>query len=84
MQSTNKYYFIYIFKKSIKYKEIITSHGKEMAELPLEPIYAHFMLVSISINSKCISTVLSAISIMQVENIFYIPRGAKVTLFDIL
>jgi hypothetical protein len=55
-----------------------------MAELPLEPIYSHFMLSAVSSHPKSISVVLSAISLMQVENLFFIPRGAKQSLLDIL
>lgn len=55
-----------------------------MAELPLEPIYAHFMLAASSMNVNSISVVLSAISLMQVENLIFVPRGAKLTLHDIL
>ncbi|KAL4468705.1 hypothetical protein ABPG74_005208 [Tetrahymena malaccensis] len=64
--------------------ENITLHGKEMAELPLEPIYAHFMLVAFATNPNSISVVLSAISLMQVENLFFIPKGAKISLLDVL
>lgn len=35
-----------------------------MAELPLEPIYAHFMLVSLATNPQNVGVVLTAISLM--------------------
>lgn len=42
-----------------------------MAELPLEPIFANFLLISLEL--KCVENVINIISILTVENLFYFP-----------
>ncbi|KRW99322.1 P-loop containing nucleoside triphosphate hydrolase [Pseudocohnilembus persalinus] len=60
----------------------LTIHGREMAELPLDPILANFLLKSIDF--KCVSEVISVISVLQVENLFYFPQDQRKNLLKIL
>lgn len=53
----------------------LTPYGKSMAKLPLDPTFAHFLLQSPKYD--CISEVLTAISMLSAENIFYRPAGGN-------
>lgn len=68
--------------KAIDEDEGLTAHGKEMAELPLDPVFSHFLINSL--NYDCISEVMSVISILSVENLFYFPQEQKQNLLKIL
>jgi HrpA-like RNA helicase len=43
-----------------------------MAELPLDPQYASFLLNSVRYD--CIGTTLSVIAMLNIENLFYFPE----------
>lgn len=51
----------------------LTVYGKEMAQLPLDPIYAHLLLQSAKF--ECVSEVLTVVAMLSAENIFYRPGG---------
>ncbi len=51
----------------------LTDYGKKMARLPLDPTYAHLLLQSPQYN--CTTEMLTAISMLSAENIFYRPGG---------
>lgn len=51
----------------------ITSYGKAMAKLPLDPTFAHLLLQS-PIYS-CTQDMLTAIAMLSADNIFYRPAG---------
>lgn len=54
----------------------LTPYGKSMAKLPLDPTFAHFLLQGPKY--ECTSEVLTAISMLSAENIFFRPGGGDV------
>ena len=55
-----------------------------MAELPLEPVYSHLILTSLEEKFGCSDSILSTVSILSADNIFYIPKDSKGNLFKVL
>ncbi|KAK8793914.1 hypothetical protein WA171_003042 [Blastocystis sp. BT1] len=53
----------------------LTSVGRQMAMLPLDPIYARLLLLSKDFH--CTSEILDLVSILSVENIFFSPREER-------
>jgi len=53
----------------------LTPYGKAMAKLPLDPTFAHLLLQSPKY--ECTSEMLTAISLLSAENIFYRPGGGN-------
>ena len=51
----------------------LTTYGKQMARLPVDPIYANMLLQSTLYG--CTSEMLSAVSMLSAENIMYRPGG---------
>mmetsp|Transcript_16053 Transcript_16053/g.44453 ORF Transcript_16053/g.44453 Transcript_16053/m.44453 type:complete len:407 (-) Transcript_16053:1489-2709(-) len=51
----------------------ITDHGKRMAKLPVDPVFAHLLLESQ--RYECTSEILTVVSMLSAENIFYRPSG---------
>lgn len=51
----------------------LTPYGKEMSKLPLDPIFAHLLLQSPKY--ECVSEILTVVSMLSAENIFYRPGG---------
>ena len=51
----------------------ITPYGKEMSQLPLDPIYAHLLLQSSKF--ECVSEILTVVAMLSADNIFYRPGG---------
>mmetsp|Transcript_4895 Transcript_4895/g.11184 ORF Transcript_4895/g.11184 Transcript_4895/m.11184 type:complete len:960 (-) Transcript_4895:4088-6967(-) len=51
----------------------LTPYGKEMSQLPLDPIYAHLLLQSSKF--ECVSEILTVVAMLSAENIFYRPGG---------
>ncbi len=51
----------------------LTEYGKEMSKLPLDPTFAHLLLQSPKY--ECVSEILTVVSMLSAENIFYRPRG---------
>ena len=51
----------------------LTVYGKEMSQLPLDPIYAHLLLQSAKF--ECVSEILTVVAMLSAENIFYRPGG---------
>lgn len=51
----------------------LTAYGKEMSQLPLDPIYAHLLLQSAKF--ECVSEILTVVAMLSAENIFYRPGG---------
>ena len=58
--------------------ENLTKHGRNMSSLPLEPQYSHLLLRSIHFG--CYEMVLDVVSVMEVENLIYIPRNSKISI----
>lgn len=51
----------------------LTEHGKQLAKLPLDPVFAHLLLQSRKY--ECTSEILTAVAMLSAENIFYRPGG---------
>jgi HrpA-like RNA helicase len=51
----------------------LTSHGKQLAKIPLDPIFAHLLLQSPKYG--CTSEMLTAVAMLSAENVFYRPGG---------
>lgn len=64
--------------------EELTSLGKEMAELPLDPGYSHVLLLSLEPEYGCPNAILDIISILSIENLFYFPKELKNNLVKII
>lgn len=54
----------------------LTEYGKSMAKLPLDPTFAHLLLQSPKY--ECTKEMLTAISMLSADNIFYRPGGGNV------
>lgn len=52
----------------------LTDAGKQLAKLPLDPIFAHLLLQSPKYN--CTSEMLTVVAMLSAENIFYRPGGS--------
>jgi len=52
----------------------LTSHGRKMAKLPVDPIYAHLLLQSPSYG--CTNEMLTAVAMLSAENVMFRPGGA--------
>jgi len=56
----------------------LTEHGKKMAKFPLDPTFAHLLLQSPKYG--CTKEILTAVSMLSTENLFYLPgRGLEET-----
>jgi HrpA-like RNA helicase len=53
----------------------LTTRGRQMAGLPVEPMYAVMLLKACELN--CAEEALSVVSMLSVESIFYSPRDQK-------
>lgn len=53
----------------------LTSYGKKMAKLPLDPTFAHLLLQSPKYG--CTSEMLTAIAMFSADNIFFRPGGSE-------
>lgn len=51
----------------------LTDHGRRLAKLPLDPVFGHLLLQSPKYG--CSSEMLTAVSMLSAENIFYRPGG---------
>lgn len=51
----------------------LSDHGKRLAKLPLDPVYGHLLLQSPKYG--CTSEMLTVVSMLSAENIFYRPGG---------
>ncbi len=51
----------------------LTSYGKEMSKLPLDPVFAHLLLQSTKY--ECVDEILTVVSMLSAENIFFRPGG---------
>ncbi|KAL7536680.1 hypothetical protein ACHAWF_005535 [Thalassiosira exigua] len=51
----------------------LTVYGREMSQLPLDPIYAHLLLQSSKF--ECVSEILTVVAMLSAENVFYRPGG---------
>lgn len=51
----------------------LTSYGKEMSKLPLDPVFAHLLLQSPKF--ECVDEILTVVSMLSAENIFFRPGG---------
>ena len=64
--------------------EDLTSLGKEMAELPLDPGYSHVLLLAMEPEYECPTAILDIIAILSIENLFYFPKELKNNLIKII
>jgi HrpA-like RNA helicase len=53
----------------------LTEYGKKLANLPLDPVYGHLLLQSAQYS--CVSEILTIVSMLSVDNLFYLPTSAK-------
>ena len=51
----------------------LTSYGKQMSKLPLDPVFAHLLLQSSKF--ECVDEILTVVSMLSAENIFFRPGG---------
>jgi HrpA-like RNA helicase len=51
----------------------LTTYGKKMARLPVDPVFAHLLLQSTRFG--CTSEMLTAVSMLSAENVMYRPGG---------
>lgn len=51
----------------------LTNYGKQLAKLPLDPIFGHLLLQSVEYS--CSSDMLTAVAVLSAENLFYRPAG---------
>jgi HrpA-like RNA helicase len=54
----------------------LTDHGKRLAKLPLDPVFGHLLLQSSKYD--CVSEILTVVSMLSAENIFYRPGGGDI------
>lgn len=73
-----------IYKALDLKSEELTSLGKEMAELPLDPGYSHVLLLAMEPEYECANAILDIISILSVENLFYFPKELKNNLIKVI
>jgi len=59
----------------------LTDLGKKMSILPLDPLYSYLLILSDTLEFQCASLMIDLISILQIENLFHVPRGVKTSLF---
>ena len=62
----------------------LTDHGREMVELPLDPIYSHLLILSLDEKYNCSEQILTIISILSTENFFFVPKDQKNNLSKVL
>ena len=51
----------------------LTEHGRKMAKLPIDPIYAHLLLQSPTYG--CTNEMLTAVAMLSAENVMFRPGG---------
>ena len=51
----------------------LTAHGRKMAKLPVDPIYAHLLLQSPAY--QCTREILTAVAMLSAENVMFRPGG---------
>jgi HrpA-like RNA helicase len=54
----------------------MTEHGKKMALLPVDPVYAHLLLQSPKYG--CVQEILSVVAMLSAENVLFRPGGAGI------
>lgn len=52
---------------------VLTDYGRQLAKLPLDPVFGHLLLQSATYG--CLSEMLTAVSVLSSENLFYRPAG---------
>jgi HrpA-like RNA helicase len=52
-------------------RPVVTAHGRRVATLPLDPMYAHFVLKAGEMG--CVSEALTAVAMLSAENVLYTP-----------
>ena len=53
----------------------LTAYGKKLAKLPLDPMFGHLLLKSGEYN--CVKEMLTAVSVLSAENLFYRPATGE-------
>lgn len=56
-------------------KLTLTDYGKKLASLPLDPMFGHLLCQSPQFN--CVSDMLTAVSVLSAENLFYRPSSRE-------
>lgn len=54
----------------------LTTYGKKLAKLPLDPVFGHLLLQSAEYS--CVKEMLSVVSVLSADNLFYRPAGEGV------
>lgn len=73
-ESISKAFEILVALGAIDKSMNLTKYGKEMAQLPLDPIYANLLLQSAKF--ECVFEILTVVAMLSAESIFYHPaRG---------
>lgn len=60
-------------------QEELTEKGKEMVELPLDPLYASALLDSIGCSYIIREDMISIISILSIDSLVYVPKNQSMT-----
>lgn len=50
---------------------VLTSHGRRVASLPLDPLFAHLLWQAVSLG--CVSEALTAVAMLSAENVLFFP-----------
>lgn len=53
----------------------LTAHGRQLAKLPLDPVFANLVLVSEKYN--CTEDMLTAVSVLSADSLFYRPNNSS-------
>jgi len=51
----------------------LTAHGRRLAKLPLDPVFGHLLVQSSEYS--CVAEMLTAVSVLSADNLFYRPAG---------
>ncbi len=57
----------------------LTELGRKISILPLNPIFSYLLIISSEF--QCMKLMIDLISIIQIENLFFIPKGIKTNIF---
>jgi len=75
LTSLKKALEVLIILGALDTKLAITTLGRKIAQLPLEPTYSKVVLLSLEMG--CLRDVLSIVSMLSVESVFYSPRDKR-------
>ena len=72
-ESIDKSFEVLVALGAIDKSMNLTAYGKEMSQLPLDPIYANLLLRSSKF--ECVSEMLTVVAMLSADNVFFRPAG---------